>query len=121
MVSKDIYEYLMNFVDGDTLIKMTSVNKKFNNDIYFKRFLERNCPKLFKRRETTYKSLYIKYKEFIEFMNKKRFKIDEWRHPKDGIFFNITYRCTQYEKDISLFTRCYLLKNVSDVKRVIII
>ena len=98
-VSKDVYEYIMNFVNGNTLLKMTSINKKFNNDVYFERFMKRNYPKL--KKETTYKNLYVKYRELIEFMDAKKFKIDDWFHPQESIFFNVTYRCTQYEKDVA--------------------
>lgn len=92
-VSKDIYEYLMKFVNEKTLLNMTCVNKKFNNDLYFKE----RCKRLpFNK---SYKITFLKYKEFIEFMRIKKFKIDDWANPKDTIFYTPLYRCSQYEYD----------------------
>jgi hypothetical protein len=39
--NKDVYEYLLNFADDRTIINMLSVNKKFNDPIFFEKLLKR--------------------------------------------------------------------------------
>ena len=61
-VSKDVYEYLTNFADDKTILNMLSVNKKFNDEQFFRRVLERKYPLLikFKKEEESYKALFIR-------------------------------------------------------------
>ena len=83
----------MKYVNEKTLINMSLVNKKFNRDIYF----QERCKKL--PLNNTYKSTFVKYRELIEFMRVKKFKIDEWANPKEAFLLPRMYRCTQHEKD----------------------
>ena len=61
-LSKDTYLYLMNFADDKTILNMLSVNKKFNDDEFFKKVLERRYPLLiqFKGNKGTWKQFYVK-------------------------------------------------------------
>ena len=61
-ISPDLYEYLTNFADDKTILNMLSVNKKFSDDVFFKRVLSRRYPFLlkFKKPNETYKELYLR-------------------------------------------------------------
>tara|TARA_R110001599_G_scaffold77421_3_gene211285 strand:- start:122 stop:922 length:801 start_codon:yes stop_codon:yes gene_type:complete len=67
---KDVYEYLTNFADDKTILNMLSVNKKFNDEQFFKRVLQRKYPLLlrFKGDEIsneTYKQFFIRMVYYI--------------------------------------------------------
>ena len=62
---KDVYEYLTNFADDKTILNMLSVNKKFNDEQFFKRVMGRKYPLLLKykgaeRSNETYKEFFIR-------------------------------------------------------------
>ena len=59
-IPKDIYEYITNFADDRTILNMLSANKKFNDEEFFKRVLERKYPLLSKFKSGTYKNLFLK-------------------------------------------------------------
>ena len=46
----DVYEYLANFADDRTILNMLSVNKKFNDEKFFKRVIQRKYPLLLRNR-----------------------------------------------------------------------
>ena len=58
---KDIYEYIVNLAEDRDVINMLSVNKKFNDDSYFKKILEKRYPLLlqFKSKYETYRQFYL--------------------------------------------------------------
>ena len=64
---KDIYEYIVNLAEDRDVINMLSVNKKFNDDLYFKKILERRYPFLikFKLENETYKHLYLRMVKYM--------------------------------------------------------
>ena len=65
-IPKDIYEYITNFADDRTILNMLSANKKFNDEEFFKRVLERKYPSLLNfRKEETYKSLFLRMVQAI--------------------------------------------------------
>jgi hypothetical protein len=72
-LTKDTYEYLLNFCDDKTIINMLSVNKKFNNDNIYERVFKLrylfliNC----KKNNETWKKLFVRIVHFIE-------KLDEY-------------------------------------------
>ena len=43
---KDIYEYIVGLAEDKDVINMLSVNKKFNDDSYFKKVVEKRYPLL---------------------------------------------------------------------------
>lgn len=59
---KDIYEYILNLADDRDVINMLSVNRKFNDDLYFKKIFEKRYSLLleFKKEEETYKQFYLR-------------------------------------------------------------
>ena len=64
---KDIYEYIVNLAEDRDVINMLSVNKKFNDDLYFKKILERRYPLLikFKLENETYKQFYLRMVKYM--------------------------------------------------------
>ena len=62
---KDVYEYLTNFADDRTILNMLSVNKKFNDEQFFRRVMERKYPLLIPLKRGTYKELFIQMSYYI--------------------------------------------------------
>ena len=73
---KDIYSYIVNLAEDRDVINMLSVNKKFSDDSYFKKILEKRYPLLlrFKSHHETYKRFYLK---MVKYMGKlwEKYKI----------------------------------------------
>ncbi len=67
ILSKDIYEYLLNFVDDRDVINMLSVNKKFCNEVLFERELRRRYPLLARfKKEKSWRDFYISTIYYLE-------------------------------------------------------
>ena len=65
-LTKDVYEYLTNFADDKTILNMLSVNKKFNDEEFFKRVMLRKYPFLLKfKGEGSYKEFFIRMIYYI--------------------------------------------------------
>ncbi|GAH36589.1 unnamed protein product [marine sediment metagenome] len=66
-LNPDLYEYLTGFVDDKTIINMLSVNKKFNDPIFFQRIFKRKYPFLieFKEDNQTWKVFYLSMIKYI--------------------------------------------------------
>ena len=64
---KDIYEYIVGLADDRDVVNMLSVNKKFNDDSYFKKILEKRYPVLLRLKEEneTYKQFYLRMVKYI--------------------------------------------------------
>ena len=64
---KNIYEYIVNLVEDRDVINMLAVNKKFNDDSYFKKILEKRYPTLLQLKEEneTYKHLYLRMVKYL--------------------------------------------------------
>lgn len=65
---KDIYEYIVGLADDRTVLNMLAVNKKFNDDLYFKKILEKRYPLLlikYKNEDETYKQFYLRMVKYI--------------------------------------------------------
>ena len=60
-LTKDVYEYLLNFADDRTILNMLSTNKKFRDEEFFERILKRRYPLLlkFKNENESYKNFFI--------------------------------------------------------------
>jgi Ankyrin repeats (3 copies) len=64
-VSKDIYEYLLNFVDDKTILNMLSVNKDFRDEKFFQRIMKTKYPLLIKFKNGTWKELFLRMTYYI--------------------------------------------------------
>ena len=64
---KDIYEYIVNLAEDKDVVNMLSVNRKFNDDSYFKKILEKRYPLLLylKPSYETYKRFYLKMVTYL--------------------------------------------------------
>ena len=64
---KNIYEYLTNFVDDHTILQMISVNKKFNDPIFFERILDRKYPYLkeLKNKDESWRRFFVRMTYYI--------------------------------------------------------
>ena len=93
---KDIYEYIVNLADDRDVINMLSVNRKFNDDSYFKKILEKRYPLLlnFKTESETYKQFYLKMVKYMALL---------WENYKipyiPGKDFNPQYFYERFDKD----------------------
>lgn len=61
-INKDLYEYLTYFADNTTILNLLSVNKKFNNDINYKRVIIRKYPKCISQKDEneTWKKFFLR-------------------------------------------------------------
>lgn len=66
-LTKDAYEYLLNFADDKAVLNMLSVNRKFRDEKLFKRIMKRRYPLLlrFKPSRESYKSFFIEMVYYI--------------------------------------------------------
>ena len=66
-LTKDTYEYLTNFADDRTVLNMLSANKKFNDEQFFKRVMERKYPFLIPLKEDgeTMRGLFVRMTYYI--------------------------------------------------------
>jgi len=69
-LTKDAYEYLLNFADDKDIINMLSVNKKFADDDFFKRLILRKYPYLasFKREDETWRKFFVKMVYYLSLL-----------------------------------------------------
>ena len=61
-LTKDTYEYILNFADDRSILMMLSTNKKFRNEELFKKILERKYHNLiqYKKENEDFKNLFIR-------------------------------------------------------------
>ena len=66
-IPKDLYEYLAGFADDKTIVKMLSVNKKFNDPVFFQRIFNRKYPLLirYKKDNENWKDFYLSMVKYI--------------------------------------------------------
>ncbi len=73
-LTKDTYEYILNFADDREIINMLLVNKKFaqklDDDNFFRKLMERKYPLLidFKMETETWKNLYLRMVKYISLL-----------------------------------------------------
>ena len=107
---KDIYPYIVNLAEDRDVINMLSVNRKFNDNSYFKRILEKRYPLLleFKSEDETYKRFYLR---MVKYMAKlwEEFKIPYVAEKG----FNPEKR---YELAQHLHSRGYSLARIAEIK-----
>ncbi len=60
-LTKDMYEYLLNFANDREVLNMLSVNKKFRDEQFFKRIMKRRYPLIirFKNEKESWKDFFI--------------------------------------------------------------
>jgi Ankyrin repeats (3 copies) len=64
-IPKDIYEYLLNFVDDKTILNMLSVNKYFRDEKIFQRIMKRKYTLLIEFKKETWKELFLRMSYYI--------------------------------------------------------
>jgi hypothetical protein len=76
-LTKDVYEYLTNFADDKTVLNMLSVNKKFNDPVFFEKIMRRRYPTLieFKKEYETWKEFYVRTIYWVSLI-KEEFNFD---------------------------------------------
>ena len=76
-LTKDTYEYLLNFAEDRDIINMLSVNKKFRNEEFFERIMKRKYPDLiqYKNENETWKSFFIRIVFYVSLL-KEKYKVD---------------------------------------------
>lgn len=112
-ISKDMYEYLADFADDKTIVNMLSVNKKFNDPIFFERIFKRKYPLLipFKKDSENWKQFYLKMVKYINLLKEeydipyipsKRFNPYTFykNDNRDKIFGAFTFAVESGKKDI---------------------
>ena len=74
-LTKDSYEYLLNFADDKDILNMLSVNKKFRDEEFFEKILKRKYPDTlqYKGDYESYRSFFIKT---IYYLSKLKEKYD---------------------------------------------
>ena len=76
-LTKDTYEYLLNFTDDSTLLNMLSVNKKFaqklEDENFFEQLLQKRYPYLleFKKQNESFKNFYLRKIYYISKIKEK--------------------------------------------------
>jgi hypothetical protein len=61
-LTRDTYEYILNFADDTTVLNMLSVNKKFRDEKLFEQVMKKRYPKLiqYRKKNETFVNLYIR-------------------------------------------------------------
>ena len=64
---KNIYENIINFADNRTILNMLSVNKKFNDPIFFEKVIDRkyHLLKQFKEKNESWRQFFVKMAYYI--------------------------------------------------------
>jgi hypothetical protein len=107
-IPKDMYDYLTQFADDQTILKIISVNKKYSDPVFFEKIMKRKYPLLlrFKSKDETMKNLYLnmirwisKLKEEFRFVYQPDFVLN----PKEFYMFlkllsNVMYQFEHLEE-----------------------
>ncbi len=110
---KDIYEYIVNLADDRDVINMLAVNRKFNDDSYFKKILEKRYPLLlrFKIDNETYKQFYLKMVKYMALLWEK------YQIPYiPGKDFNPKYFYEKFGKNRIYTIALYEAAEIGDIK-----
>ena len=72
-LTKDTYEYLLNFADDRDIINMLSVNKKFNDEKLFEKIMRKKYPELIreKKKGESWKSLFVRMVYYMSLLQEK--------------------------------------------------
>ena len=64
---KDIYSYIMSLAEDRDVVNMLSVNRKFSDDLYFKKILEKRYPLIVrsKLKNESYKLFYLRTIKYL--------------------------------------------------------
>ena len=93
-LTRDTYEYILNFASDSTILNMLSVNKKFRDENLFKHIMIHRYPELVKYRKEneTFANLYIRMIYFIAKL-KEDFNISfEMKFEDPEIFYKLYRR-----------------------------
>ena len=102
-INADVYEYITQFADDRTVLNMLSVNRKFNNPVFFRIIIKRKYPGLvsLKNNNESWKSFYLKIIYYVAL-------IEEYD------LFNPT------QENIKNFVRGVITRNNIDTKSLVI-
>ncbi len=71
-LTKDTYEYILNFADDREILNMLSVNKKFRNEELFEKVLKRKYPELLQyKKDESFQDFFIKMIFYISYLKEK--------------------------------------------------
>ena len=71
-LTKDTYEYILNFADDREILNMLSVNKKFRDEKLFEKILKKRYPDLLQYKgEESFSSFFIKMVYYIVYLKEK--------------------------------------------------
>ena len=70
-LTKDTYEYILNFADDREILNMLSVNKKFRNEELFEKVLKRKYPELLQYKNESLQDFFIKMIFYISYLKEK--------------------------------------------------
>ena len=87
-VCKDIYEYIIEFVDMGSIMNMLSVNKKFSDNIVLIRIMKKRFPRLERfRKDETWRNFYVKMLYYIQKLNNLEIPYFPYRKYDPYIFY----------------------------------
>lgn len=103
-LTKDVYEYLLNFADDREILNMLSVNKKFRDEKLFERVMRRRYPLVtrFKDEEKSWREFYI---ETIFYLAKLKENFDLSYVPTLDFNPKTIYKNSRNRKFASIFIR----------------
>ena len=106
LLPTDVYLYLLDFADDRTVLQMLSVNKKFSDDTFFERIIDRKYPLLkeFKKNDETWRRFFIRMTYYIAKLNEE-FGIPYI--PTKGYSPEKLYKLWNKEKNIYNGAMCY--------------
>ena len=72
-LTKDTYEYLLNFAEDRDVINMLSVNRKFNDEKLFEKIMRKKYPELIreKKKGESWKSLFVRIVYYMSLLQEK--------------------------------------------------
>lgn len=72
-LTKDTYEYLLNFADDRDVINMLSVNRKFNDEVLFEKIMRKRYPELIgeRKKNESWKNLFIRIVYYIALLDEE--------------------------------------------------
>lgn len=118
-LSKDTYLYLTQFADNRTILNMLSVNKKFNDDMFFEQVMKRKYPLLISQKQNyeTWKHFFLKNIYYISKIEEQygipyiptTLNIPKTMYKSGDIIYNLAVNMASYAGDIGLVKK--IMKN----------
>ena len=101
-VSKDIYEYIVEFVDIGSIINMLSVNKKFYHENILIRIINKRFPELDRfKKEENWRNFFVKMLYYIKKLDEIEIPYFPYRKYDPSLFYK-KYANTDKKFDIAM-------------------